>query len=263
MSITPSRVFIVPYRDREKDKELFIKNIAYLLEDDQTPYEIYFAHQYDARPFNRGAMKNIGFLAVKNKYPTTYQAITFIFHDVDTWPATKGLIDYTTTFGIVKHYYGYKFALGGMFAIKGSDFEKTRGFPNFWGWGIEDNTMNDRCLAIGLTVDRSCFYDINDTRIIRTFDGFSRIISKKDSLIYKMTAHDDLHALKEVKWRFYNNAGDGINGNVFMTHIYNFECSMNFKDQIYEPIDIRKTKKIIVPKSYQFRRNWDMFKGGS
>jgi hypothetical protein len=253
----PQKVFIVPYRDREKDKAAFLQNITTLLEDDPTPYEIYFAHQYDARPFNRGAMKNIGFLAIKDKYPTAYREMTFIFHDVDTYPSAKGLIDYNTTSGIVKHFYGYKFALGGMFAIKGADFEKTKGFPNFWGWGIEDNTMNDRCLAVGLTIDRSCFYDINDTKIVRTFDGFSRIISRKDSLVYKTSTPDDILALRDVKWRLHQNA------NIYMIHIYRFECTMNYRDQIYQPIDIRTTKKLIVPKASDFRRKWDMFGGGS
>jgi hypothetical protein len=249
-------VFIVPYRDREKDKAAFLENITQLLADDPTPYEIYFAHQYDARPFNRGAMKNIGFLAVKDKYPTAYREMTFIFHDVDTWPSAKGLVDYQTTSGVVKHYYGFKFALGGMFAIKGADFEKSKGFPNFWGWGIEDNVMNERCLAAGLTVDRSTFYEVQDPRIARAFDGFGRIISRKDSLVYKTATPDDLNALTDVKWRLNGN-------NTYMVHIYNFQCAMNFKEQIYEPIDIRKTKKLIVPKMSQFRRNWSMFKGGS
>ena len=254
----PSRVFIVPYRDREKDKVSFLQNITTLLEDDPTPYEIYFAHQYDARPFNRGAMKNIGFLAVKDKYPDAYREMTFIFHDVDTWPSEKGLIDYNTTPGVVKHYYGFKFALGGIFAIKGADFERTKGFPNFWGWGIEDNVMNDRCLAIGLTIDRSCFYDITDLKIVRSFDGFSRIISKKDSLVYKTSTPDDILSLKDVKWRLYNSTEK-----IFLINIYRFECTMNYKDQIYQPIDIRVTKKLIVPKSTQFRRKWGIFGGGS
>ena len=262
LATIPNRVFIVPYRDREKDKAAFLENITQLLADDPTPYEIYFAHQYDARPFNRGAMKNIGFLAVKDKYPTAYREITFIFHDVDTWPSAKGLVDYATTPGVVKHYYGFKFALGGMFAIKGADFEKSKGFPNFWGWGIEDNVMNERCLAAGLTVDRSTFYEVQDPRIARAFDGFGRIISRKDSLVYKTATPDDLNALTDVKWRLNGNNTYGI-ANAYMVHIYNFQCAMNFKEQIYEPIDIRKTKKLIVPKMSQFRRNWSMFKGGS
>ena len=246
----PSRVFIVPYRDREKDKAAFLQNITTLLEDDPTPYEIYFAHQYDARPFNRGAMKNIGFLAVKDKYPDAYREMTFIFHDVDTYPSEKGLIDYNTTSGIVKHYYGYKFALGGMFAIKGADFERTKGFPNFWGWGIEDNAMNDRCLAAGLKIDRSQFYDIADKRIERAFDGFKRIISKRDSLTYKQENCDDMTSLKNVTWNLHNE----------YINIRTFECSTNPRDQIFSPIDIRNTKKLIVPKTYEFRRSWKMLR---
>jgi len=247
----PTKVFIVPYRDRINDKKIFLEKMSVLLEDtkDSEPYEIYFSHQYDNRPFNRGAMKNIGFIALRDKYPNDYKNITFIFHDVDTWPSVKGLIDYNTTVGVVKHYYGYKFALGGMFAIKGSDFEKSKGFPNFWGWGIEDNLMNDRCLAAGLTIDRSQFYDIADKRIYRSYDGVKRVISRKDSLIYKQNGCDDLNALKNMEWTFHNE----------YINIKKFECIMNPSEQIYESIDIRKTKKLIVPKSYEFRRDWKMF----
>ena len=49
-----------------------------------------------------------------------------------------------------------------FFAIKGSDFEIATGFPNFWGWGLEDNVLNDRCLEKKLIIDRSQFYIIND-----------------------------------------------------------------------------------------------------
>jgi hypothetical protein len=246
----PSRIFIVPYRDRVNDKAQFLLNMKTILEDTAIthPYEIYFAHQYDRRPFNRGAMKNIGFLAMRDKYPADYKNITFIFHDVDTWPSEKGLIDYTTTPGVVRHFYGFRFALGGMFAIKGADFEKTKGFPNFWGWGIEDNAIHDRCLAAGLVIDRSQFYDISDRRIARAFDGFSRIVSKKDSLVYKQAGHDDLNALTNVHWFFHSE----------YINVQSFECSMNPGEQLYVPIDIRKTKKLIVPKPYEFRRKWNM-----
>lgn len=245
--VVPSRIFIIPYRDRVNDKEGFLANMKTLLADTE-PYEIYFAHQYDERPFNRGAMKNIGFLAMREKYPEAYKEQTFIFHDVDTWPAHKGLIDYQTTAGVVKHFYGYRFALGGMFAIKGADFERSKGFPNFWGWGIEDNLMNDRCLAAGLTIDRSQFYNIGDQRIARSFDGFKRIISRKDSLTYKQEGCDDLNSLKNVQWNLHNE----------YINVRTFECGMNPAEQIYVPIDVRKTKKIIVPKSYEFRRSWKM-----
>jgi hypothetical protein len=90
--------------------------MSYILED-KDDYEIYFSHQCDARTFNRGAIKNIGFIAAKNKYPQHYKDITFIFNDVDTIPFTK-IFDYDTTHGVVKHYYGFKYALGGIVVIR-------------------------------------------------------------------------------------------------------------------------------------------------
>ncbi len=71
------RIFIIPYRDRLSDKERFLSEMKTLLADTE-PYEIYFAHQYDQRPFNRGAMKNIGFLAMKAKYPEEYKEMTLL-----------------------------------------------------------------------------------------------------------------------------------------------------------------------------------------
>jgi carbamoyltransferase len=83
--------------------------MSFILEDCDD-YEIYFSHQCDARTFNRGATKNIGFLAIKEKYPDDYKNITFIFNDVDTIPFYK-IFDYETPEGVVKHYYGFKYDL--------------------------------------------------------------------------------------------------------------------------------------------------------
>ena len=120
--VIPSVVFIIPYRNRENDKIKFMNHMKYILQNDNTSmnYEFYFSHQYDKRSFNRGAMKNIGFLAIKQKYPNDYKDITFVFNDVDTMPTTKDIIDYNTVHGVVKHYYGFQFALGGIFSIKGA-----------------------------------------------------------------------------------------------------------------------------------------------
>ena len=72
MSI-PKRVVIVPYRVREVHKVKFLEHMNSYLSD-SNDWEIFFAHQCDNRPFNRGAMKNIGFLAIKRKYPGKYIA---------------------------------------------------------------------------------------------------------------------------------------------------------------------------------------------
>ena len=68
-------------------------------------------------------MKNIGFMAMKAKYPNDYKNITLVFNDVDIVPYKKGLIDYNTTTGVIKHFYGYEYALGGIFSIKAGDLK--------------------------------------------------------------------------------------------------------------------------------------------
>lgn len=259
-------IFIIPYRNREKQKDEFITHMNKYLENIKytSKYIFVFAHQCDKRPFNRGAMKNIGFLAMKKKYPDTYKDITFIFHDVDTLPSDKCAIPYQTSEGNVAHYYGYKFALGGIFAIKGGDFEKTVGFPNFWGWGLEDNVVYERCLSVGLEVDRSIFFDINDTtNIIRSFDGFSRIISKRDTVVYKCESPDTIHDIKNVKWSVDAdvsvNINDSINDSniIYYVNTTQFDVGMNPNDQVYETYDIRRGSRLRIPKGYN-RRVWKM-----
>jgi hypothetical protein len=247
LSNVPKKIFIVPYRNRKNQKKEFLRHMkeVILVDEPEGSYEIYFAHQYDSRPFNRGAMKNIGFLAIKKKYPLHYKQITFIFNDVDTYPSIKGMIGYDTVQGVVKHYYGYKFALGGIFSIKGIDFERILGFPNFWGWGLEDNVIQDRALASGLTIDRSEFYNMQDPRITRAFDGFERVISKRDSVVYKRETPDNITSLKNVKWVFNN---EYIN----ITH---FESGMDPDNQDYSTYDIRSGNKLLIPNGYD-RRSW-------
>ena len=261
----PKRVFIVPYRNRIQHKFFFSKYMSFILENDED-YEIYFTHQCDARTFNRGAVKDIGFIAVRNKYPQHYKDITFIFNDVDTIPFSK-IFDYETTHGVVKHYYGFKYALGGIVVMKGADFEKTNGFPCFWGWGMEDNALQKRCEAVGLKIDRSVFYNIGSPEILQLFDGISRIISKKDPWRGEYdNGVDGLRTITQLKYTIDDkseNPNDNIftvhnerimfvNVTTFLTHIpfgseeyYNYDLREP-KRKIINPDKIRETKKTVV-----------------
>ena len=209
----PKLIFIIPYRNREHQYKFYIRHMKNIILEDYSPsdYRLLFIHQNDNRGFNRGAMKNIGFIYVKNTYPTTYKDITLVFNDIDIMPIYNNIINFNTVPGIIKHFYGFTFALGGLFSIKAGDFEKINGFPNYWGWGYEDNLINKRAISSKLTIDRSEFYEILDKNFIVIFDKDIRIANKTDFF----------HFLKE--------SPDGINTiyNLFLSLTYLIKLNLN------------------------------------
>ena len=211
-------------------------------------YEIYFSHQFDLRPFNRGAMKNIGFLAMKQKYPNDYKNITFVFNDVDTMPYKKNLLDYYTSDGIVKHYYGYEFALGGIFSIKGKDFERINGFPNMWGWSMEDNMIQERVLKNGLIIDRSNFFKLGARSILQFTDGITKMINKKE--IAGFLNKDYPHGLNSITKLNFELSNELIN-------VKNFETETDANSQKYEKHDITQegSGKIRLTKEERYGGN--------
>lgn len=197
----PKIVFIIPYRDRENQKNLFIRQMHYVLEDiPSEDYKIYFSEQCDARDFNRGAMKNIGFLAMKLKYPNDYKNITFIFNDVDTIPYRKNFLNYQTSPNVVKHFFGYDYTLGGIISILGGDFEKTRGFPNLWSWGFEDNMFQKRVLDNGLKIDRGQFFVMGGKEIIQLSDELFKTVNRTEFDRYLKNTDDGLHTIQSLDY---------------------------------------------------------------
>ena len=169
-STPPTILFIVPYRDRKEQLSFFKRHMKYILSDITDPYHILVVHQNDTRPFNRGAMKNIGALYAKQTWPDTYPTMTLVFNDVDVAPLEKDLVSYSTTPRNVKHFYGFTYTLGGIVSIRGADFDASTGFPNLWAWGFEDNLMQTRCQRAHLTIDRSTFYPVMDKHMIHLQD---------------------------------------------------------------------------------------------
>ena len=242
----PKRVFIVPYRNRLQQKFFFCQQMNFILEgaDD---YEIHFIHQTDSRSFNRGAMKNIGFLAIKEKYPDTYKDITFIFNDVDTLPFHK-LFEYQTVKGVVKHYYGFDTALGGIVVINGQDFELTNGYPNYWGWGMEDACLQNRCLFQKIKIDRSQFYPIGSPEILQLFDGVARLVSPKDPQRMKQDRGiDGLKTIHKLAYTIDKESANPLDNKyivpdqdrLFYVNVTSFMTLVHFESDKYHHYDLR------------------------
>jgi hypothetical protein len=209
----PKFIFIVPYRNRASYLKKFLIKMSHILEDiPSEDYKICVIHQSDGRSFNRGAIKNIGFLYVKYTYPNDYKNITLVFNDVDTILMEKNSINYITTKGIVKHFLGFTYTLGGIVSILGEDFEKTMGFPNFWAWGFEDNMFQSRVLRSNLKIDRSIFYNYEETPIsennpffLNINSGNSRVVSKSEYLRYINKTNEGYHSIRGIQHNVTEN----------------------------------------------------------
>ena len=148
--------------------------------------------------------------------------------------------------------------------MKGNDFEKTNGFPGFWGWGMEDNVLQKRCLSVGLKIDRSIFYNIGSPEILQLFDGISRIISKKDPWRGDNdNGIDGLNTITQLKYNI-NDKSDNPTDNIFVIHnskiffinISTFLTSVQFGSEEYYNYDLREPKrKIINPDKFKQTNN--------
>lgn len=143
----------VPYRNREAHLRKFIPYMKEYLKG--YDYEILVVEQTQEKPFNRGALANIGFLLTNSD--------TFCIHDVDMLPE---LADYNIPDSFdVSHVatnveqFGYKMPykdyIGGVTVFKREAFRKINGFNNlYFGWGAEDDDLNNRCQLHKLKIFR-------------------------------------------------------------------------------------------------------------
>ena len=198
----PDKVFVIPYRNREPHRAVVMSMLPDLLEGHN--YMVLFVHQRDKRPFNRGAIKNLGFLHVKGSYPRNYQNITLVFHDIDYLAYRKHQFSYDTTRGTVNHFFGYPKSLGGIFAIKAGDFERIGGFPNFWTWGREDNMLYERAMRARLSTNYSEFVHGRDgiNSMVALWHGWDRLVSMKtikQYTQYTSSGHADISNVSSSK----------------------------------------------------------------
>ena len=228
--IVPKLVFIVPYRDREAHYKIFSSTMKSALEK-WRPYKILYVHQKDNRSFNRGAMKNIGFLVIKKMYPLDYRNITLVFNDIDTMPSSGVELNYDTQPGNIKHFYGFDYTLGGIVSIKGGDFERLNGFPNFWAWGFEDNLLQMRANKLGIKIDRSEFYKIRDPKIIQLTDSLIREVNREEYDRFLKNTSEGISSITDLDYTVDNNTG--------FIDVLNFNTTVNENLQKRTDYDLR------------------------
>ena len=255
--VPPKTIFLVPYRDREPHKLVFTRVMPYILGDSN--YRILFLHQQDTRPFNRGGIKNIGFHYVKKKWPDHWQNMNLIFHDIDFMSYKIGQFSFETKMGEINHFYGYKHTLGGIFAIKGSDFEKTAGFPNIWTWGLEDNVLFERVRASGLKIVYPQFVHAQtDTKnIISLWHGWDRLLNPDTGL-------QKLHYTKDSLWTILNIKHNEvkIEDKMWMVNITNFTVPITDKSTIVKNARISNSRINRSFKSWRQRESRPKQRGG-
>jgi len=153
--------FIIPYRNRKEHLHEFIKRFTEMITDKNIDVQFYIIHQLHPGPFNRGALLNIGFMEACK----TRSDGLFIFHDVDIYPTYWGSIDYSTAKNEVRHPVGLQNTnMGTICCFWKSEYEAVNGFPNYWGWGIEDVTIMYRLKKINIKIDEQNIVDLKDRK---------------------------------------------------------------------------------------------------
>jgi len=196
-------VLITPYRDRPRQKDIFISHMRTFLEQKGKPYIIVVAEQSeDGRPFNRGAMKNIGYLEVKKFLKGLMiddSEIVYVNQDIDVLPNSQECIYAIPNKDTVYNPYGVKQCLAKIHMQSSKVMETSNGYPNnYWAWGLEDVCMQARAESHGFKIDRTNFEWIgtNNLWLEQDDEGPPRVSGvEKNNEIYK---HESVK--REVCW---------------------------------------------------------------
>jgi hypothetical protein len=164
MEVRPLQI-VVPYRNREAHFKSFVPHLrAYFARDKSDrhiPYRVLVVEQDGNDPFNRGALKNVGFTlgAAESEY-TCFHDIDYlpiwadysyadeptmiVWHGVETRPIAP-----EKTGRLVVHDMDALF--GGVVLIPNRVYTAVNGYSNeYWGWGFEDYDLRRRFLAAGV-----------------------------------------------------------------------------------------------------------------
>ncbi|EKX42048.1 hypothetical protein GUITHDRAFT_111900 [Guillardia theta CCMP2712] len=116
---------IVPIRDREESLQKLADSLALLLLP-RVPYTLWAVEQQDSRPFNRGALLNVGFLLAEAS-----GSELFVLQDVDYIPLPSALHLYLEPpLGGPRHLLGRVDSAGGAILVTSDQYRLANGYPN-------------------------------------------------------------------------------------------------------------------------------------
>ena len=152
-------VIITPYRDRPKQKETFLKHMKDFLAKKCDPFLIVVSEQSDdSRAFNRGAMKNIGYLEAKAHIGELFREAIYVNQDIDVLPNSQECIYAIPDENTIYNPYGVQHCLAKIHIQSAKMMETTNGYPNnYWAWGLEDVCVQARADTHGFKTDRTHF----------------------------------------------------------------------------------------------------------
>jgi hypothetical protein len=139
-------IVIVPFRGREPQ----LTRLLPMLQADANVGRVIVAEPAAGGPFNRGLVKNVGFMAAG-----AAPGDTVYFHDVDLLhgPQFTGLTPVAPN--EVRHVYGHAHCLGGIVGMQAAVFERVNGFcTHRAAWGLEDRHLREACDAHGVRLAR-------------------------------------------------------------------------------------------------------------
>ncbi|XP_033736264.1 beta-N-acetyl-D-glucosaminide beta-1,4-N-acetylglucosaminyl-transferase-like [Pecten maximus] len=151
---------IIPYRDRKKHLLQYLNNVLPKLLRQQIDFTIFVIEQSEGSSFNRGLIRNVGFVEAMKSGPFD----CFIFNDVDTIIEDDRNIFYCNP-NMVRHMVsgvdrdGYKLPyyrlVGGIIGFTPEQFQHINGYSNlFFLWGAEDDDLYRRIVGEGLLIER-------------------------------------------------------------------------------------------------------------
>ena len=215
--VLPRLSIVVPYRDRPEHLARFVPHLnAYFARDKldkDIPWRLTIVEQTAGKAFNRGLLKNIGFLL------TEAEADYVCFHDVDylpiwadfrpadrptriLWYGAEVVPLFPGSPDGLKHDYATTF--GGAVLFNKAEFRRINGYSNgYWGWGFEDKDLLERMRVEGLEIG---FRDGTFEAIHHQNEGFDRA----GRVTEEHSRNATLHAQKKAAIAAGGHRADGL-----------------------------------------------------